>query len=146
VKITRGEITITEVPGLDYIKVDTRDSATAIKFDFLRSPISYDFDQLIELRDAFTAAIDAIRDANGAAVAETMGEKSILSIAAEVDDVFTRNDKEPANVLAVRDCEGDTWHKHADGVYSLRGHRDRSWNWVELLDTYGPLTVTEVSP
>lgn len=149
-RITRGKITITDVAGVDYIEVDTQNSVAVIKFGYAEHPISYECAKLIDLRDALTAAIDAMTEANNAAVAESingryqsMVKKPQPKPVAEVGDIFNRGDEEPANILTLRDCEGDTWRKYGEGDYRYGG-ASIAWMWETLLDSYGPLTVTAV--
>lgn len=155
-KISRGEITITDVPGVEYIKVKMGNVVT-IKFTYFDHAMSYGSSELVHLRDALTVAIDAMIDENGAAVAESAGSvihdqinayaaKVIASTSptAKVGDVFTAGDDEPSNVLEFIDSECDIWKKGADGKYHYRCFT-LPWGWERIVNEYGPLTVTEVS-
>lgn len=138
-KISRGEITITDVPGVEYIKVKTG-NVVSIKFTYFDYAMSYGSSQLVHLRDALTVAIDAMIDGNN-----WNGPKPIESTSptAEVGDVFTAGDDEPSNVFKLKDCEGDIWRK-ADGGYCC-GFGVDAWGWEKFINAYGPLTVIEVS-
>lgn len=142
-KITRGEITITDVPGVEYIKLDTRANVATIKFSYFEHAVAYQRDRLADLRDALNVALLELTEANNAAVDETVG-KPTPSV--KIGDMFT-DESEPAGIATIEDSEGDTWVRTGDGMYSYSdpgtGELWRTWRGV--LRMHGPVTVISVN-
>jgi len=130
-KITRGGITITEVPGFERIVMETTDDGPVVKlFDGLKitALTSDEVGQLIEaLRTAYAGAL--------AMTGTTPAETLILPRA------FGKADEIPSDVKHLKDYEGDVWHRLANGAWSIfPGSKGTGHAIDEVMGDYGPLT------
>lgn len=102
-KITKHGVTITDVPGVESIVIDS--GTAAITFTHLEGnpPLIYDLPALKELRDALSVAIRELEGVSG-----------IASV--RPDGPWDRAEEIPDDVDRVLDCQSDLWRRNSNSV------------------------------
>lgn len=114
-KITRGNVIITGVPGIEKITVSADEKRIVIRSGCVPWEREWNVTELTQFRDALTEALNVTN-----------------SLPPELR-VFGHDSPEPpADVKAVRDDDGDVWTRHENGWQC-----NKDWDvlpWVTVRD------------
>lgn len=124
-KITRGSVTITDVPFFHHIEVQAENILLSGDGDFVDQTFSVE--AIEALRDALTEAIRIKREMDGTPATPVTSQS-----------VFHAGSDEPGpEVMKVRDAGDDVWIRSKDG-WGI-DHADGESEWETVLQ-YAPLT------
>jgi hypothetical protein len=121
-KIEKRGIVITEVPGVEWIKVDSAEEIQ-VKLTVHEYVLHYTPETLGQFIEALTEARNAAQDIAGTPTTPL---------------VFADGDSIPDSVTKVVDCEGDTWRRIGADRWVMGDWWRKQEPW--LLSVYGPLT------
>ncbi len=139
-KISRGDIVITEIPGIRSIVVTSGDDTRIlIKPDGATIAQTWELDELTAFRDALSVAIDA-----ATAFKQGTGETKPIPIPARCARVFGRGDDIPSDILQIKDADGYVWTRRPERWDSPEFESHDGMSIWYILDSLGP--VTEVLP
>jgi hypothetical protein len=123
-KIEKRGIVITEVPGVEWIKVDSAE--VQVKLTVHEYVLHYTPETLGQFVEALTAARNAAEE-----LVERLG-------GLPEPRVFWVGESIPDDVITVVDCNDLRWRRTGAGCWALPNGRVESDPW--LLRKYGPLT------